>query len=108
MLPEEVRFECSFIIFSFFWVFICKTEGGGLPLSLCVCVRACASGGDRIVIICGFLILKIDVVSPLPVAGTVATTIPTTTVTTAATSGEKVYGCMGEWGYGCLSPGKTI
>ena len=54
-----------------------------------------------IVIICGFLILKIDVVSPLPVAGTVATTTPTTTVTTAATSGEKVYGCMGAWGYGC-------
>ena len=51
-----------------------------------------------IVIICGFLILKIDVVSPLPVAGTVATT---TTVTTVATSGEKVYGWMGAWGYGC-------
>ena len=53
------------------------------------------------VIICGVLILKIDVVSPLPVAGTVVTTTPTTTVTTAATSGEKVYGCMGAWGYGC-------
>ena len=60
---------------------------------LCVCVCR----GDRLVMICGVFILKIDVVSPLPVAGTVATTTPTITVT----SGEKVYGCMGAWGYGC-------
>ena len=47
--------------------------------------------------ICGVFISKIDVVSPLPVAGTVASTTPTT----AATSGEKVYECMGAWGHGC-------
>ena len=77
-----------------------------VSVCVCVCARACANGGDRIAIICGFLILTIDVVSPLPVAGTVATTTPTTTVTTAATSGEKVYGCMRAWDMGVAR--KTI
>ena len=41
MLSEEVRFECSFITFSFFFVCVCvcvcTTEGGGslLPPPLC-------------------------------------------------------------------------
>ena len=94
-----------FYYFSLFLLCLYARQRGGvslsLPMCVCVCARACASGGDRIVIICGFLILKIDVVSPLPVAGTVASTTPTTTVTTVATSGENVYGCMGAWGYGC-------